>query len=329
MNPNLRSIGSRFLILLVLVGLAVLSNNQLSAQEMGGNVTGTVFDSSGAAVPNADVEAKNLSTNLATMAKSSGAGTYRFDNLMPGSYQITVKAAGFKTISQKVDVQVSRTGTLNITLEPGSTSETVEVSGAPPLLDTSTPEIATTYEGETLKSIPTAGAGDLGVINLSLLQTGVGSTGGLGAGTGPSVSGQRPRNNNFTIEGIDENDKGVTGPDMYVPNDAVSNFTILQNQFSPDFGHSTGGQFNTSIISGTNQFHGTAYEYFQNRNLNGIDNLVLLSTSPGTPVKNPRFDENRFGGQVGGPIFKNKLFFFVNYERTPIGQATIPTAVSA
>jgi len=322
------------------VGLAVLGNLNLSAQEMGGNVVGTVFDSSGAAVPNADVEAKNVSTNLATTAKSSATGAYRFDNLMPGSYQITAKASGFKTISQKVDVQVSRTGTLNITLEPGSTSETVEVSGAPPLLDTSTPEIATTYEGETLKSIPTAGAGDLGVINLSLLQTGVGSTGGLGAGTGPSVSGQRPRNNNFTIEGIDENDKGVTGPDMYVPNDAVSNFTILQNQFSPDFGHSTGGQFNTSIISGTNQFHGTAYEYFQNRNLNAIDNSIVLTTpcqldptgtscvGPGQ-AKNPRFDHNRFGGEVGGPIFKNKLFFFVNYERTPIGEASTPAAVTA
>src|SRR5215469_17768225 len=92
----------------------------------------------------------------------------------------------------------------------------------------------------------------LGVINLSLLQAGVGSTGGLGAGTGPAVGGQRPRNNNFTVEGIDENDKGVTGPDMYVPNDAVQNFTILQNQFSAEFGHSTGGQFNTSIVSGTN-----------------------------------------------------------------------------
>src|SRR5439155_11642277 len=205
----------------------------------------------------------------------------------------------------------------------------IEVSGAPPLVDAATPEIGTTYETDTLRSIPTAGAGALGVINLSLLQSGVGSTGGLGAGTGPSVSGQRPRNNNFTVEGIDENDKGVTGPDIYVPNDAVSNFTILQNQFSPEFGHSTGGQFNTSILGGTNSFHGTAYEFFQNRNLNAIDNLVLLSTSPGTRPTQPRYDNNRFGGQVGGPIFKNKLFFFVNYERTPIGQATIPTAVFA
>jgi Carboxypeptidase regulatory-like domain len=315
-------------IALTLVCLIALPSAYLAAQATGGTIVGTVIDSTGAAVANADVEARSVGTNVATTAKTGDAGLYRFDNLLPGSYKISVKASGFKAVSQSVDVQVSRTFSLNLTLVPGSTSETIEVSGAPPLVDAATPDIGTTYETDTLRSIPTAGAGALGVINLSLLQSGVGSTGGLGAGTGPAVSGQRPRNNNFTVEGIDENDKGVTGPDMYVPNDAVGNFTILQNQFSPEFGHSTGGQFNTTILSGTNSFHGTAYEYFQNRNLNAVDNSVVLSTTSGT-AKNPRFDENRFGGQVGGPIFKNKLFFFVNYERTPIGQATIPTAVSA
>src|SRR5207237_7929847 len=135
---------------------------------------------------------------------------------------------------------------------------------------------------------------------------------------GPAVGGQRPRDNNFTIEGVDNNDKGVTGPIIYVPNDAVENFTVLQNQFSPEFGHSAGGQFNTSIKSGTNSFHGVAYEYFQNKNLNAIDNLVALNTNPPDSPKNPRFDNNRFGGQVGGPIIKNKVFFFVNYEYNPI-----------
>jgi hypothetical protein len=316
-------------IALTLVCLIALPSAYLAAQATGGTIVGTVIDSTGAAVANADVEARSVGTNVAATAKTGDSGLYRFDNLLPGAYKITAKASGFKTISQTADVQVSRTFSLNLTLVPGSTSETIEVSGAPPLIDAATPDIGTTYETDTLRSIPTAGAGALGVINLSLLQSGVGSSGGLGAGTGPSVSGQRPRNNNFTVEGIDENDKGVTGPTMYVPNDAVGNFTILQNQFSPEFGHSTGGQFNTSILSGTNSFHGTAYEFFQNRNLNAIDNAILLTTSPGTAPKNPRFDENRFGGQIGGPIFKNKLFFFVNYERTPIGEASTPAAVSA
>ncbi|MBI3644889.1 MAG: TonB-dependent receptor [Acidobacteriales bacterium] len=142
----------------------------------------------------------------------------------------------------------------------------------------------------------------------------------LGAGSGPSVGGQRPRNNNFTVEGVDNNDKGVTGPLTYVPNDAVANFSILQNQYSPEFGHSTGGQFNTVIMSGTNSFHGRLYEYFQNRNLNAVDTSLA---NQGIRT-NPRFDNNRFGGQVGGPIIKDKAFFFVNYERNPVGQAASP-----
>ena len=108
-------------------------------------------------------------------------------------------------------------------------------------------------------------------MNLSLLTPGVTSSGGLGAGTGPAISGQRPRNNNFTIDGIDNNSKSVTGPLLYVPNDAVSEFVLLQNVYSAQYGHSTGGQFNSLIVSGTNHFHGRAYEYFQNRNLNAVD----------------------------------------------------------
>ncbi len=106
-----------------------------------------------------------------------------------------------------------------------------------------------------------------------------------------------------------------------VPNDAVDNFTVLQNNFSAEFGHSSGGQFNQTIKSGTNSFHGKLYEYFQNRNLNAMDSLVAESLrSNGDPVTNPRFDDNRFGGQIGGPIIKNKLFFFSNFQYEPLGQ---------
>ena len=316
------------LALALLVAVALIPVGAFG-QAISGTVVGTVTDSSGAVVANADVEATNVGTGVTTHATTNGTGFYRVDNLIPGSYKITVKGAGFKTNTQTVDVQLNRTGTLNVTLVPGSASETVEVFGAAPMIDTTTPQLGTTYEIDTLRSIPTAGTGAQGVLNLSLLQAGVGSSGGLGAGTGPSVGGQRPRDNNFMIEGVDNNDKGVTGPLVYVPNDAVSNFTILQNQFSPEFGHSNGGQFNTSITSGSNSFHGAAYEYFQNKNLNAIDNNVVLTTAFGDTPKNPRYDRNRFGGQLGGPVFKDKLFFFVNYERTPFGQASLPAGLSA
>jgi len=128
------------------------------------------------------------------------------------------------------------------------------------------------------------------------------------------------RNNNFTIEGVDNNSKSVTGPVVTIPNDAVENFTVLQNQFSPEFGHSSGGQFNQTIISGTNQWHGKVYEYFQNRNLNAID-AQDARTQSGPNFTNPAFDNNRFGGQVGGPIWKDKVFFFTNQEYNPVHRA--------
>src|SRR5581483_3110390 len=176
-----------------------------------------------------------------------------------------------------------------------------------------------------LQDYPTVAAGASGVLNLSLLQPGVGSSGGIGAGAGPSIGGQRPRNNNFTIDGIDDNDKTVTGPSLVVPNDAVQEFTVLENVFSPEFGHSNGGQFNQVVKSGTNSFHGIAYEYLKNRNLNAIDATTARPAElAGDVPKNPRFDNNRFGGQIGGPILRNKAFFFVDYEYNPIGQAFPP-----
>ena len=162
-------------------------------------------------------------------------------------------------------------------------------------------------------------------MKLSLLGSGVGTSGGVGVDTGPAVGGQRPRNNNFTIEGVDNNNKSVTGPLVFVPNDAVAEFSMLQNQFSPEFGHSSGGQFNTVVRSGTNSYHGLVYLYNDNRNYNSLDSLQKLNhfSSP------PRYDFNRMGGQVGGPIFKNKLFFFGNYEYDALGQVGVSGVVCA
>jgi hypothetical protein len=311
----------------------ILSFGLAYGQAISGNIVGTVVDSSGAAVTGADVVAHNVATGVNSSGKTNSTGGYRFDNLPIGAYEITAKASGFQTTTLRVDVQLNKSGTANITLTPGSASTTIEVAGVAETLDTTTAQIQTTYEAKMLEDLPTANLGvntttglNLGVLNLSMLDAGASSTGGLGAGVGPSLSGERPRNNNFTIEGVDNNNKGVTGPLVYVPADAVANFTVLQNQFSPEFGHSNGGQFNIVVKPGTNSFHGAAYEYFQNRNLNAIDQSVANSTTPGDPIVNPRFDSNRYGGQLGGPIFKSKLFFFANYEYNEVGQASVPGA---
>src|SRR5205823_3325986 len=144
--------------------------------------------------------------------------------------------------------------------------------------------------------------------------------------TGPSVGGQRPMNNNFMIEGVDNNNKTVTGPLVYVPTEATAEFTLLQNQVGAEFGHSSGGQFNTIVKSGTNQMHGSLYEYFQNRNLNAVD---ALYSNQGVR-SNPRFDQNRLGASIGGPLTKDKLFYFANVEYAPYGAATtVSTPVKA
>jgi Carboxypeptidase regulatory-like domain len=318
---NLRFIALVF----ALLGMLSFATGVAFGQAIDGNVVGTVLDSQGAAVAGAEVSATNVATNVVAVTKTNNAGEYRFDHLLVGTYRITAKMTGFKAITEQVDVELNKTSTRNLSLTPGAASETIEVSGVPPTIDTTTSQLQGTYDERQMQDLPSASVGT-GVLNLSLLQAGVGSTGGLGAGSGPSVGGQRPRENNFTIEGTDNNDKGVTGPLVYIPNDAVANFTVIQNQFSPEFGHSAGGQFNQVVINGTNTIHGRVYEYFRNRNLDAIDQTVVNSTPAGQTPKNPRYDNNRFGGQVGGPIIKNKLFYFVNYEYNPVGRAAVPSS---
>lgn len=304
-----------------LAGLAALLflSALLVAQVTSGNLTGTIFDQTGATIPGATVAAKNEATGVETTTTSTSKGDYRFENLPVGTYTISVDAGGFqKAQLQHVAIQLNATVTTNVTLQIGQSTTTVQVNEAAVSIDTTTAQVQTTFESKELSDLGAASGGQAnsGVINLSLLSPGVTTSGGAGYGTGPSVGGQRPTNNNFTIEGIDNNALSVTGPLVTVPNDAVAEFSVLQNQFSPDFGHSSGGQFNQIVKSGTNNFHGEVYDYFENRNLDAADNLNFVE---GTPL-HPRYDNNRFGGNFGGPIKRDKLFFFGDYEYQPIGQ---------
>ncbi|MBV9937816.1 MAG: TonB-dependent receptor, partial [Acidobacteriaceae bacterium] len=266
------------------------------------------------------IVARNTATGVETSTISTSSGQYRIANLPIGTYSLSITASGFAPAQiANIPVALNQTVTSNATLELQKTSTTVVVNEAGTPIDTTTAQVQTTFDSRQMQDLSIA-SGTSGVINLSLLNAGVASSGGVGYGNGPSVGGQRPTNNNFTIEGIDNNQKSTTGPLVTVPNDAVAEFTVLQNQFSPEFGHSSGGQFNQVVKSGTNEFHGMLYEYFQNRNLNAADNQSYVSGAP----LHPRFDYNRFGGNFGGPIKRNKMFFFVNWEYNPIGQA-LPT----
>lgn len=297
------------------------------AQAISGDIVGVITDQSGAAVPNITVTATNTGTGIKSTTRSSANGEYRFTNLSVGRYDISANGIGFSnSLIRNLNLELNKTTTANLVLSVAGGSTSIEVTDTAPAIDTTTAQVQTTFEQKQTQDIPAAAIG-LGVLNLSLLSAGVANTGGIGAGEGPSVGGQRPRNNNFTIEGVDNNNKAITGPLVFIPNDAVQNFTVLQNQFSPEFGHSSGGQFNSVVVSGTNTFHGRLYEYFQNRNLDAID----AATARNGNTTNPRYDQNRLGFQIGGPVIKNKVFFFSNFEYNPVAngissQVCAPTA---
>jgi Carboxypeptidase regulatory-like domain/TonB dependent receptor len=322
-NHGLRGFVTFLSIAFVL--LALIATTPTGAQVISGDIVGSILDKTGATVPGASVEAVNVATGVRYPTTAEASGEYRINNLPVGIYNITASSANFAaTTVNGFRVELNKTSTLQITLEIKGAVTSIEVSGQAAALDTTTAQLQSTFEEKQLADLPSASTGS-GVLNLSLLSSGVATSGGVGAGAGPSVGGQRPRNNNFTIEGVDNNNKGITGPLVAIPNDAVAEFSLLQNQFSPEFGHSSGGQFNTVVKSGTNDFHGLAYIYNQNRHYDALDTLQAVEglgsacgsvqCSPG-----PRFDQNRIGGNIGGPVLKNKLFFFVNYEYEPLGQ---------
>jgi len=325
---NQRTLSLRIL----LVAFAMLSFIAINAgiahgQAISGNLTGTVVDASGAAVNGASVEAVNNDTAQKITITTRGSGEYLFTNLPVGSYRITVTAPGFKTTTlASVPVDLNKTNTANVQLQVGTSATTVEVSGVAPPVDTTTAQLQSTYNETYSKDLGLTSNGQGGgVLNLSMLSPGVTNANAMGDGTGPSVGGQRPRDNNFTVEGVDNNNKTVTGALLTVPQDAVEDFTLISNQYNSEFGHSSGGQFNTTVKSGTNSFHGSLYEYFRNRNMDAMDN-AYVNQGLTTP---PRFDSNRYGATFGGPIIKNKLFFFDLFERNPVGLTSgTPAAIA-
>jgi hypothetical protein len=299
----------------------LLACSSLFGQASDGNITGAVLDASGAAVPNATIQLQNVDTGVKLNTKTDTNGTYRFGNVAIGRYGLTVSASGFTTASIKdLLVELNKTATANVTVQVGSVSTAVDVTEAATTIDTTTAQLSNNYDARLAADLPAAANPLGGVLNLALLGAGVSSSGGIGVGTGPSVGGQRPRNNNFTIEGVDNNRKDVTGPTVLIPNDAVAEFTVLQNQFSAEFGHSSGGQFNTVLRGGSNSIHATIYEYLLNRKLNALDQAFKRQGI----FDKQRLDQNRLGGSLAGPIKKNKLFYYGLYEYNPVGQASTP-----
>ena len=265
-------------------------------------IVGTVTDPAGALVPNAKITATNKDTNVKYDTVSNAAGEYRFNNVPVGRYDVSAVVQGFAPAKiADIQLDLNRTASVNLTLKVGTVSTEVEVVEAAAAIDTATSQIQTNWNAEALRNLPNAGTSKVtdasGIYNISLGNAGVALAGGIGQGVGPSVAGQRSENNSFSIDGVNNDNHELTGPLTYVSNEAVAlSSQFFKSSLAPSSAAHPGGVFNVIVKSGTNQLHGSIYEYLQNRDLNAVDNTLVLSGNR----TNPRFDSNRLGATVGG-----------------------------
>src|SRR6201991_1075653 len=275
------------------------------AQVTTGTVRGVVTDQTGAVIPGASVTITDPRTKTSQGVESGNGGEYQFNNLLVGTYEMTVAppaGSNFSTLTLKdVRVKLNEVSDVTTVLQPGEATASVTVSaGGAELVDTTTLNLAKDFSSRQVVDL--AQTGEVGgIYNLALISPNVVSGGGVGVGTGGSVGGQRPRDNDFIVDGIDNNDKAVSGPQIYISPESVSEFNLLTNQASAEFARSSGGQFITVTKSGGNDFHGSVFEFFRNKDLNSLDTLQKLSGM--TRETNPRLDQNRYGFNIGGPLY--------------------------
>jgi len=347
--PSFRKITQVLTVLVITLGCVFSAMAQVTT----GSVRGVVTDPNGAVVPSAKVTLTKKSNNNTLTTQASGSGTFEFNNLLSGNdYTVTVEAPNFKTLTlTDVSVNLNQATDLPAQLTLGGVGETVTVTSAgTELVDTTTNTLSKSFSERQVVELAQTNVGGAfggGVNNLALIAPNVSNSGGVGVGSGGSVGGQRPRNNNFMIDGVDNNDKSVTGPSVYVSPEVVQEFSLLQNQFSAEFGRSNGGQFITVTKSGSNDWHGTLYGTIRNRYLNALDSREIedgfvREKGPGLKFM-PREDFFRGGVNFSGPLHlprfgeggpsiyngRDRLFFFVSYERLQAGFATVPAGITA
>jgi hypothetical protein len=313
----------------VLVVIALLfGGTTLQAQTDQGAVTGTVTDSTGAIIAGADVTLTSTDNGLVLARKTDASGVFVFSPVKIGNYKLTATAAGFKTTSEKeFHLNLQDRLEVDVKLEAGAVSETVEVTSAAPLLQATESSTGQVIEAKTIDATPLNGRN---WIFIAQLTAGVdGANGARGQGKGDfNANGQRAEQNNYILDGVDNNTNVVdflNGASYVVrpPPDALAEFKVQTGAYSAEFGHSAGAVINASIKSGTNQIHGDLWEYFRNDVLDSRDYFAQSV---------PKYRQNQFGATLGFPVLKNKVFFFGDVEANRIifgqqGLYTVPTAL--
>ena len=283
----------------------------VSAQGTGGRILGRVSDPSGAVLANANIVATNDATGVSHTATSNDSGDYVFPDLPVGTYSLTFDLTGFKkVIRHAITLDVNQVITLNMSMQLGATQEVVDVTSEAPLVDTSSTQLGAVVNNRSVNELPLNARDTYQFLQLQPgVQSQLGSSGGTFYGStdsgAVSVNGGRSRANNFSVNGGDANDQFVNLPTIQPTPDAIEEFRVISNTFDAEYGRNSGAVVNVVTKSGTNQWHGNVYEYFRNKVLNaqGFFN-----------TEKPQFNQNQFGGTFGGPIKKDRTFFFVSYE---------------
>ncbi len=319
----------------LLIGTVLLIRLGLAADFTGG-IAGTITDSTGGLVPQAQISATNLGTGVVRTTSTAGLGEFAIAQLPSGTYTVRVQKDGFRTaVFPNVEVRVDDTARLDAALELGPVKEEVVVSGATPVLDVNTTEVGNVITDSSVLYLP---LNERNFLNFALLVPGVqmpadGSQNILTSGSF-SVNGAREQSNNFLLDGIDNTDPYNNQYSVLPPVEAIEEFKVQATASSAEFGRTAGAQINIVLKSGANDLHGSALDLVRNRHLdarNFFDRPSCTPASvPGTCADTPGLDRNQFGGSLGGPIRKNHTFFFIAYEGLRLRgastrQATVPS----
>jgi Carboxypeptidase regulatory-like domain/TonB dependent receptor len=316
---TMKRLSTFLLLVLLMITIGVASPQLAFAQRTTGTLRGQALDPQGESVANAKVTVTNQETGVVQSIQTTSAGTYALPSMLPGLYTVSVESKGFKVFVKKdVNVLADQDNVADARLEIGTGNETVEVTAGSAQVQTTSSDLNNNYDADQVVNLPVQGGVVASALNLALLSPNVIAQPGGTQGIGGSVGGTRPRDNNFTVDGVDDNNLGVTGPNTTVIIDSVAEFALQTNQFSAEYGHSAGGQFNLVTKTGTNNYHGTGYGYWQNRNFDSLDYLTKQAILSGATPGMPAYDDDRFGVNIGGPIIKNKWFFFANFEYTTL-----------
>jgi hypothetical protein len=309
----------------LLAALAICS----SGQSTGGRIVGRVADPTGAVLAGVTITLVNQATGVARTAATNDSGDYNFVEVVPGTYRLEFELTGFKKNVQKdVILDVNQVITLNSALTIGAQQEIVEVTSEVPQVDTTSTQLGAVINDRSVNELPLNTRDTYQFLQLQPgVQSQLGSSGSLFYGSDEagsvSVNGGRARANNFSVNGGDANDQFVNLPTIQPSPDSIAEFRVITNTFDAEYGRNSGAVVNVITKSGTNQLHGNVYEYFRNKVLNAQG---YFNTSK------PQFNQNQFGGTLGGPIKKDHTFFFVSYEGRRIRQGesspqvTVPTA---